>query len=48
MNVKVAVMRDGYVQMVYPFTLREGEIYLMFGDHGNFCHVQFEVPHEAI
>lgn len=48
MKILTPAMRDGYIQWVAPWALRAGEAYRMFGDHGNFCPVQFEVEHDAI
>lgn len=44
-SMKCPAMRDGYIQWVHPLTIQPHEQYRMFGDHGNFCPVKFEVRH---
>lgn len=40
--VRTPVILDGYVQWVYPWRIREGELYYMLGEFGCFSPVEFE------
>jgi len=39
----IPILKDGWIQWVYPWRASEGKVFLMLGDHGNFCPILFEL-----
>jgi hypothetical protein len=43
MFVKVAIVRAGYIDWVYPWRIAEGEPFYALGDHSGYSPIKFEV-----
>lgn len=50
MRVKTAIWYHGYITMVRPWRIADGEPFHMFGDDfgSEYCPVEFEVCDDAI